>query len=116
MLMSSGLETEPQDNGDDDDTLTTGNKSQADSHSGSTNGLNGGLSSGLRSPMLSPGGGGPVGPRSPLLSPESGSSTLEQDNWDSRFSEPENGTKGASKYCRIIASLVLCYQHTVPSH
>uniref|UniRef100_A0A8C8ILX1 SZT2 subunit of KICSTOR complex n=1 Tax=Oncorhynchus tshawytscha TaxID=74940 RepID=A0A8C8ILX1_ONCTS len=48
MLMSSGLETEPQDNGDDDDTLTTGNKSQADSHSGSTNGLNGGLSSGLR--------------------------------------------------------------------
>ncbi|XP_071005830.1 KICSTOR complex protein SZT2-like [Oncorhynchus clarkii lewisi] len=96
MLMSSGLETEPQDNGDDDDTLTTGNKSQADSHSGSTNGLNGGLSSGLRSPMLSPGGGGPVGPRSPLLSPESGSSTLEQDNWDSRFSEPENCTKGAS--------------------
>ncbi|XP_045562249.1 KICSTOR complex protein SZT2 isoform X4 [Salmo salar] len=80
MLMSSGLETEPQDNGDDDDTLTTGNKSQADSHSGSTNGLHGGLSSGLRSPMLSPG---------------SGSSTVEQDNWESRLSEPENGTKGA---------------------
>uniref|UniRef100_A0A673XBR0 SZT2 subunit of KICSTOR complex n=1 Tax=Salmo trutta TaxID=8032 RepID=A0A673XBR0_SALTR len=59
MLMSSGLETEPQDNGDDDDTLTTGNKSQADSQSGSTNGLYGGLSSGLRSPMLSPGGAGP---------------------------------------------------------
>ncbi|XP_041705364.2 KICSTOR complex protein SZT2-like isoform X2 [Coregonus clupeaformis] len=82
MLMSSGLETEPQDNGDDDDTLTTSNKSQADSHSGSTNGL-------------SPGGGGPAGPRSPLLSPGSGSSTVEQDNWESRPSEPENGTKGA---------------------
>ncbi|XP_029606535.1 KICSTOR complex protein SZT2 isoform X2 [Salmo trutta] len=95
MLMSSGLETEPQDNGDDDDTLTTGNKSQADSQSGSTNGLYGGLSSGLRSPMLSPGGAGPVGPRSPLLSPGSGSSTVEQDNWESRLSEPENGTKGA---------------------
>ncbi|KAM9530243.1 KICSTOR complex protein SZT2-like isoform 5-T5 [Salvelinus alpinus] len=95
MLMLSGLETEPQDNGDDDDTLTSGNKSQVDSHSGSTNVLNGGLSSGLRSPMLSPGGGGSVGPRSPLLSPGSGSSTVEQDNWESRLSEPENGTKGA---------------------
>ncbi|KAM9478046.1 KICSTOR complex protein SZT2-like isoform 5-T5 [Salvelinus alpinus] len=97
MLMSSGLDTEPQGNGEDDDTLIISNKSQADSHSVSTNGLDGGLTGELMSPLLSPGGGGPVGPRSHLLSPGSGSSTMEHDNWESRPSEPENGTKGVDE-------------------
>ncbi|XP_013978621.2 KICSTOR complex protein SZT2 isoform X3 [Salmo salar] len=97
MLMSSGLDTEPQGNGEDDDTLIISNKSQADSHSVSINGLDGGLTGELMSPLLSPGGGGPVGPRSRLFSPGSGSSTVEHDNWESRPSEPENGTKGVDE-------------------
>uniref|UniRef100_A0A4W5MMH2 Uncharacterized protein n=1 Tax=Hucho hucho TaxID=62062 RepID=A0A4W5MMH2_9TELE len=98
MLMSSGLDTEPQGKGEDDDTLTISNKSQANSHSVSTNGLDGGLTGGLMSPLLSPGSGGPVGPRLRLLLPPgSGSSTVEHDNWESRPSEPENGTKGVDE-------------------
>ncbi|XP_034149809.1 KICSTOR complex protein SZT2 isoform X1 [Esox lucius] len=81
ILMSSGLETEPQGNVEDDKTLPTSNKSQADSHSGVTNGIDGGLSSGSG------------GPRSPLLSPIS---TTEQENRESHPPEPGNGSRSES--------------------
>ncbi|KAL1022662.1 hypothetical protein UPYG_G00030640 [Umbra pygmaea] len=93
MLMSSGLETEGQVNMEDD-TLTTSNKSQADSHSGFSNGLDAGLTGDRLSPLPSPGdGGGSVIPRSPLQSPGSESSTLGQETWESLPFEPENGSK-----------------------
>ncbi|KAM3876225.1 KICSTOR complex protein SZT2 [Diretmus argenteus] len=97
MLMSSGLDMEPQSNisMQEDDTLTPSNKSHADSLSGSTSGLErseSGLS--LASRLRRNSGSGPL--QSPVVSPRSEGHTgpadcpiQDQDSWDSRTSETE---------------------------
>uniref|UniRef100_UPI0037E8BDA3 KICSTOR complex protein SZT2 n=1 Tax=Semicossyphus pulcher TaxID=241346 RepID=UPI0037E8BDA3 len=91
MLMTSGLEIDPQSNlsTQEDDTLTPSNKSQADSLSGSTSGLErseSGLS--LASKLV----------RSPVLSPQPGNADsliLDHDSSDNRGSETQTGKPGS---------------------
>ncbi|GLD65331.1 protein SZT2, partial [Lates japonicus] len=101
MLMTTGLETEPQStiSMQEDDTLTPSNKSQADTLSGSTSGPERSESSlSLVSKLQRSSSSGHFTTRSPGLSPQSegqmwpaDSPILDQDNWDSKVSETENG-------------------------
>ncbi|XP_036969602.1 KICSTOR complex protein SZT2 isoform X3 [Acanthopagrus latus] len=103
MLMSSGLETEPQSHvsTQEDDTLTPSNTSQADFLSGSTSGLDrseSGLSQARKLRRSS--SSGHFTARSPVLSTWSEGQTgpadfLDQDSWDSKVSETEIGTPGS---------------------
>lgn len=106
MLMQSGLETEPQSNvSTQDETLTPGNKSQADSLSGSTSGLERSESGLSRAGELRrSSSSGHFTTRSPVLSPQpesysmpAHSVVLDQDSWDKRVSETETGASGSGK-------------------
>ena len=108
MLMATGLETEPQSNismQDDDTLMTPSNKSQVDTLSGSISGLERsecGLS--LASELQRKPSNGHFSARSPVLSPQSEGQTLptdslmlDQDSWDHRVTETENGTPNSGQ-------------------
>lgn len=113
MLMTSGLENEPQSNVSTlgDDTLTPGNKSQTDSLSGSNSGLErseSGLS--LAFKLRRSSSSGHFSTRSPVLSPQSedqsgptDSLTLDQHSWDGRGSDTGTSASG-QPLCLIVNS------------
>ncbi|XP_039985270.1 KICSTOR complex protein SZT2 isoform X9 [Xiphias gladius] len=99
ILMTAGMETEPQGNisMQEDDSLSTSNKSQADTLSGSTSGLERSESSlSLANKLQRNSNSGHFTARSPLRSPQSegpmwpaDSLILDQDSWHNRVSETE---------------------------
>lgn len=106
MLMTSGLETEPQTHisTQEDDTMTPSNKSQTDSLSGSTSGLDRSESSlSLARKLRRSSSSGHFTARSPVLSAPSEGQTgpadsLDQDSWDSKVSETETPGLGLSMF------------------
>ncbi|XP_069378746.1 KICSTOR complex protein SZT2 isoform X8 [Paralichthys olivaceus] len=103
VLMATGIETECQSNismQDDDALMTPSNKSQVDTLSGSISGLERSESGfSLTGELQRKPSNRPFSARSPVLSPQSEGQTwptdspmLDQDSWDHRVTEIENGT------------------------
>lgn len=115
MLMSLGLETEPQSNVSilEDDTLTSSIKSQADSLSGSTSGLERSESSlSLASKLRRNSSSGHFSARCPVLSPRSegqlgpaNAPNLEQESSGCTGMEAETSVSGSS-CCLIVFAVV----------
>lgn len=111
MLMTSGLEAEPLSHvsTQDDDTLTPGKQSQAESPSGSA----GGPGLGPAFEMRRSSSGGPLDSTSPVVSPSleeprgpaRPTDALPSDGWDSRMLESQPGTPGSCQSTAGIPTL-----------